>query len=657
MDFFARQDVARRNARLLTLLFLLSVAGLILLTHAAVSVFLWRSGPAGIALPVYFSWSRLGSIGLLIGGSVALVSLFRWMQLATGGKAVAEALGGTRVLTETRDPDERRALNVVEEMALAAGMPAPSLYVLDRERGINAFAAGTAPANAVIGVTRGALTQLQRHELQGVIAHEFSHILNGDMRLNIRLAALLKGITFIGDVGHFLLRSGRHHRTGLDRHRRQGGPMLPILGLVLWILGWLGGVAAGFIKAAISRQKEYLADACAVQYTRDNRGIADALKVIGAYVPGTLVHGARAAELSHIFFGQIEHRLWQVFATHPPLRQRVRRLDPDWDGQWIQREVRHYRELPRERGSGEVGVGRAALVAAAAIAASQSQESQTGRTTGEPDTGSEAPETSPADALTRDADLPRQAGLPEAFVRQSQEPLGAVALMLSLLVSERGPLRQRQLAHLSESSFQGLAILVNTLAPGVNGLPAGQRLPLLSLCLPALRELSPKQYRHFKQLLMLLIRSDRRTELQEWSLYQLLRHYLDPEFVRASPAKPRYRHLKRVREPLQVVLSMLAWQGRGEASATFRLAVETLGLPRLTLLPPADCSLQRFGRAVDQLADCYPLLKPRILKAMAVAAGSDGELCPVERELLASVAAVMDCPLPETLQLELPSGD
>ncbi|MAL93471.1 MAG: peptidase M48 [Haliea sp.] len=657
MDFFARQDVARRNTRLLTLLFLLSVAGLILLTHAAVSVFLWRSGPADVALGTYFSWSRLGSIGLLIGGSVALVSLFRWMQLATGGKAVAEALGGTRVLTETRDPDERRALNVVEEMALAAGMPAPSLYVLDRERGINAFAAGTAPANAVIGVTRGALRQLRRHELQGVIAHEFSHILNGDMRLNIRLAALLKGITFIGDVGHFLLRSGRHHRTGLDRHRRQGGPMLPILGLALWILGWLGGVAAGFIKAAISRQKEYLADACAVQYTRDNRGIADALKVIGAYVPGTLVHGARAAELSHIFFGQIEHRLWQGFATHPPLPARIRRLDPEWDGQWIQREVRHYEELPRERGSGEVGVGRAALVTAAAIAASRTEASPAKPASYEPDTGSEPANTPPADTLDLETDLARQSGLPLAFSRQSQDPLGAVALMLSLLISEHDSLRQRQLAQLSESTFQGLATLVNTLAPGINALGPGQRLPLLSLCLPALRELSPQQYRHFKQLLMLLIRSDRRTELQEWCLYQLLRHYLDPEFVRASPAPVRYRHLKRVREPLQVVLSMLAWQGSGEANHTFRLAVDALGLPRLTLLPPADCSLQRFGRAVDQLAACYPLLKPRILKAMTAAAGSDGELTPVERELLASIAAVMDCPLPDALQLPAATGN
>lgn len=657
MDFFARQDVARRNARLLTGLFLLSVTALILLTHLVVAIFLWRGSAAGGGLLEYFSWSRLGSIGLLVAATVALVSMFRWMQLASGGKVVAEALGGSRVLAETRDVDERRGLNIVEEMALAAGMPSPSLYVLDQERGINAFAAGTSPANAVIGITRGALQHLKRHELQGVIAHEFSHILNGDMRLNIRLAAMLKGITFIGDVGHFLMRSGRHHRTGMDSQRllggargRQSGPMLPLLGLALWVLGWLGSLAASFIKAAISRQKEYLADACAVQYTRNPDGIADALKVIGGYIPGTLLHSARAAELSHIFFGRIEHPLWQLFATHPPLEARIRQLDPDWDGQWIDRPRQHYQEQPREQGSGEVGVGRAALVAAAAIAASSPGDDSHC----DAQTAVSGTDTAAGDDLA--ADLPLHCGLPLAFVQQSQQSLGAVALMLSLLVSDRDGLRQRQLEQLEGSDFQGLASLVGTLAPGVAELPAGQRLPLLELCLPALRQLSPRQYRHFKQLLVTLIRSDRRTELREWCLYQLLRHYLDPEFLRTRPAIPRFRHLRRVREPLQVVLSMLAWQGSGDPGGTFQLAARQLDLPRLQLLPVADCSLQRFGHAVDQLADCYPLLKPRVLKAMREAAGADGELSAAERELLASIAAVMDCPLPDVFSPALPGA-
>ena len=368
MNFFEQQDLARRNSRLLLVMFLIAVFGLIVLTNVLVAGFLYlgddyniyggsREGVAGFWS--YFSWQRFGGIGLGVTATVALVVFVKWLQLSAGGKSVAEGMGGTRILPQTRDKAERRCLNIVEELALAANMPVPPVYVLNTERGINAFAAGSTPADAVVAVTRGTLEHLKRRELQGVIGHEFSHILNGDMRLNIRLAAMLKGITFIGDVGHILMRSSNRHRTGLD-DRRGSGAALPILGLALFVLGWLGGLTAGFIKAAISRQKEFLADASAVQYTRDPDGIGDALKVIGGYIPGTLVHAARATELSHIFFGQVEHRLWQLFATHPPLDERIRRVDTDWDGQYIKRQVKHYKEEPSHPGAGEVGVGRAA---------------------------------------------------------------------------------------------------------------------------------------------------------------------------------------------------------------------------------------------------------------------------------------------------------
>ena len=240
-----------------------------------------------------------------VGGGIALVIitvvLFNWLRFSQGGKTVAEALGGRAAVTATNDPFERRAQNIVQEIALAANMPVPPLYILDDERGVNAFAAGVRPADAVIGVTRGAMVQLTRDELQGVIAHEFSHILNGDMRLSIRLAAMLRGITFIGDIGSALLRgaafSGHRHRGKSDN----AAAGLAI-GLSLFVIGLIGGLMAGLIKSAISKQKEYLADASAVQFTRNPDGIGDALKVIGGYTPGTLVHTARAEELSHLFF-------------------------------------------------------------------------------------------------------------------------------------------------------------------------------------------------------------------------------------------------------------------------------------------------------------------------------------------------------------------
>jgi len=334
---------------LLVLLFLLAVVALIVVTNISVVAFFYftqdynlyagsRQGWSGFWS--YFSWERSGWIALAIAATVAVVVLVRWLQLSTGGRSVAEAMGAQRVLPASADAAERRCLNVVAEMALAAGMPVPPLYIMQDERGINAFAAGITPADAVVVVTRGTAAHLRRSELQGVIAHEFSHILNGDMRLNIRLAALLAGITFIADAGHVLLRGGMHARYGTSP-RRRGRSSLPALGLVLLVSGSLGTLAAKCIRAAISRQKEYLADAAAVQFTRDPATIGNALKVIGGYVPGTLVHAARAPEMAHLFFARVEHALWDAFDSHPPLDARIRRVDPQWDGSWLTRRVDH----------------------------------------------------------------------------------------------------------------------------------------------------------------------------------------------------------------------------------------------------------------------------------------------------------------------------
>lgn len=650
MDFFKQQDIARRNSRLLVLMFLAAVVMLIALTNAAVAALLFfgqdynlYSGSNGdmTGFWSYFSWERFGGIGLAVTATVALVVLVKWIQLSTGGKVVAEAMGGTRILPQSSDPAEQRCLNVVEEIALAANMPVPAVYVMTHERGINAFAAGIVPADAVIAVTRGTIDHLKRHELQGVIAHEFSHILNGDMRLNIRLAAMLKGITFVGDVGYVLLRTSNRTRTGASG-RRGGGNGLPLFGLALWILGWLGGLAAGFIKAAIGRQKEFLADASAVQYTRDPNGIGDALKVIGGYSPGTLVHAARAAEMSHIFFGQIEHQLWQLFPTHPPLEDRIRRIQPHWDGQYIECKPKHYPNPGIDTTS--VGVGRAAIVAAALAATAASS----GRTTPAAATDTAGPPDAHFSDVQEDfeASTADRAEIPVMLVRHSHEPLGACALICCLLMSETPEVFQNQLKVLEASDTQGLTELTLTLSSGVHELGAPRRLPLLELCLPALKSMSLPQYRRLKSTLLQLIKADKQIQLHEWCLYQVARHYLDPEFIQVKPSKALYRRLQKIGGHLQVVLSILAHEGGGETEAVFRLGAAELGLKNISLIPRDQCSVAQFSKAVHELANCYPLLKPRVLKAMSLAAGEDGTLSPVEREIIASMAAVMDCPVP-----------
>ncbi len=633
MDFFQHQDIARRNARLLTILFLAAVFGLIVLCNLVVALYLWfaqdynvysgsREGLSGFVS--YLSWERFGSIGLAISATVALVVLVKWLQLSTGGKTVAESMGGVRILAQADDPGERRVLNVVQELALAANMPVPAVYVLNEERGINAFAAGVTPADAVVAVTRGTIEQLKRHELQGVIAHEFSHILNGDMRLSIRLAAMLKGITFIGDVGHILLRS-TYYRRGTSSKNQSA---LPLLGLGLLVVGSLGGMAAGFIKAGISRQKEYLADASAVQFTRDPEGIADALKVIGGYVPGTLVHAARAVEMSHIFFGQVQHSLWQMFATHPPIEDRIRRLDPRWDGVVIERKIKHFGPRTEQHGAGRAAIVTAAILASA-VASDELIDADFGPTPEELDAQS-------ADKYE----------LPMAFIEHSHQPLGASALIFSLLISRDSDISQKQFSIISQDGIQGLADLVFTLTPGVQQLIAPLRLPLLEMCIPALKSISAPQYQVFKNTLLKIVRADGRTDLYEWCMFQLVRHYLDPEFIKVKPSRPRYRKLSKVLYHVRIVLSVLAHEGSGETEKVFRLAADELDFQDLQLLAKEQCSVEAFSTAVGELADCYPLLKPRLLKAMAYAAGSDGKISGTEQEIIASMAAVMDCPVP-----------
>lgn len=654
MNFFEQQDIARRNTRWLVVLFVASVFALIVLTNVAVAAFMWfgenynvysgnRQDLAGFI--GYFSWERFGGIGMAVTAVVALVVMVKWIQLSTGGKIVAESMGGTRILPQTRDPGERRCLNVVEEIALAANMPVPPVYVMNGERGINAFAAGVTPADAVVAVTRGTIAQLKRHELQGVIAHEFSHILNGDMRLNIRLAAMLKGITFIGDVGSVMLHTGSRSsvaRTGItlsSGSSKGNGAPFALLGLAFTILGWIGGLVASFIKASISRQKEYLADASAVQFTRSPDGIGDALRVIGGYIPGTLVHAARAAEMSHIFFGQIEHHLWQLFSTHPPLDDRIRRVDPRWDGTYLKRDMERFTDQPQ---AGEVGVGRAEVVAAAVAAATLGAAAAG---SGHQDTLTDAEFGATLDEL--EAETAAEHALPVVFVQYSHDPFSANALIFAMLMSTDKEVQQKQLALIEAGKVPGLADLVLTLAPGVLALDAPQRLPLLEMCLPALKAISMPQYRVFKNTMMKIIQADARTDLYEWCLFQLVRHYLDPEFIRIKPSRPRYRSFQKVRYHLRIVLSILAHEGSGDPAKMFSLAATNLGFPALSLMPREQCSVAGFSKAVHELADCYPLLKPRLFKAMALAAGYDGFVSAPEREIITSMAAVMDCPVPE----------
>ncbi|MFC6978654.1 M48 family metallopeptidase [Microbulbifer taiwanensis] len=338
MNFFEYQDRARRKTGLLVGLFALAVVLLIAITTLLAALLLaWSRGQA-FSLSAIVSntggqllgWDTVATIAFSIAAVIALGSLYKLRQLAAGGRAVAESLGGRKINIAPQSDAEKRALNVVEEMAIASGTPVPDVYLIEDDA-INAFAAGYKPTDAVIGLTRGSIEKLNRDELQGVVAHEFSHIFNGDMRLNIRIVGLLNGILIIGMLGYWLLR-GSHFSSGRDN---RGRAALFGIGAGLMVIGYTGTFFGNLIKSAVSRQREFLADASAVQFTRSNSGIAGALKKIGGYSGGSQLASSNAAEFSHMYFASgLKKSFANLFATHPPLADRISRLDPQWNGRF-----------------------------------------------------------------------------------------------------------------------------------------------------------------------------------------------------------------------------------------------------------------------------------------------------------------------------------
>jgi Zn-dependent protease with chaperone function len=443
-------------------------------------------------------------------GIISMGSLFKIADLARGGGVgVAESLGGRRIEPATEDFAERRLLNVVEEMAIASGVSVPEVFVLDTESGINAFAAGFNVDDAAIGVTRGCLEQLSRDELQGVIAHEFSHILNGDMRLNLRLMGIVHGILVLSLIGYWILRLGGGDLGG---RRGKGSPVL-LVGLAVWVIGGIGLFFGKLIKSAVSRQREYLADASAVQFTRNPGGVAGALKRIGSAAHGSSLHSLHAEEVSHMLFGSGSGPSWTAFlATHPPLVDRIRRIEPTFDGAFEVEPLPVQSEPARPEVQAQSGLERLeglilpAAVAPAAIVASVAHPT-------------------PAHIAYASAFLRT---LPPDLSDMARDEEGARAVVLALLLDPREGIRARQLGRLPVGGT--LRRSVGRAWVGVSGLPLEGRLPLLDLALPALRQQSQESYQELIATVRQLILADDEVSLFEYCLDRSLRRHLAVTF-------------------------------------------------------------------------------------------------------------------------------
>jgi Zn-dependent protease with chaperone function len=637
LDFFQYQDQARKASRLLILYFALAVVAIVLSVHLAVSfILMWVS--SGVEP---FDWWTLDRFTVLAGATLLVVaagSLYKIWRLSDGGHTVARLLGGRPIDPNTTDPAERRLLNVVEEMAIAAGLPVPTVYLLDKEEGINAFAAGFTPRDAVLGVTRGTTRILNREELQGVIAHEFSHIFNGDMSLNIRLMGVLHGILVIALIGYFILRSSMRASSS---SRKGGGAILalPVLGLTLVVIGYVGVFFGRLIKSAVSRQREYLADASAVQFTRNPVGVAGALKKIGGLVQGSLVMSPHAEQASHFFFsdgklGKVRMALtrasrFDFLATHPPLADRIRRLDRSWNGVYPKVEPAAAVEIEAKPADSQKPAADLFTALPAQLTALIGT----------------------LDRAHLDYAQRLMSAIPERVRAAVHDPPGARAVVLALLTARETAIREKQLVSLAGSD-ELLLRETRELASLLESSPREARLPLLDLALPALRRLSPAQYRDLMKHVESFVRADRQIDLFELALSHVLKRHLEPAFSRTHPPRIEFYALPALRQECAVLLSAVAHAGHRnpeEAKRAFAQGAKELNGLSLSILPLEESGLAGVRDSLGKLEKLSPRLKKDVMRAFIAASTFDSDITVGEGEVLRVIADSLGLPMPPFL--------
>jgi Zn-dependent protease with chaperone function len=648
MDFFEAQARAKRRTTRLVVLFVLAVSGIIAAGYFA---FVFLTAMAGVRAtangagierdPNAFDHIDLWQPGALIAFSILTLlvvgfsALSKWMQFRAGGRAVAEMIGARLVPQDTTHLLERQLLNIIEEMAIASGLPLPAVYVLDDEPGINAFAAGLTTSDAVVAVTRGTLEKLNRDELQGVVAHEFSHILNGDMRLNVRLTAVLHGILVIGLIGRSILGSLRFSRPRRSSKEGGGGGVVIVLaaGLVLLILGYVGYFFGRLIQAAVSRQREFLADASAVQFTRNPGGVTGALKKIGGYALGSRIQSSKASELSHFFFAQgFQSVFGDLWATHPPLDERIREVDSSFDGKYFEPpEVVDVatEPWPKRHVSGRPAAKTNALDPLALVASIGALESV---------------------HANRAQDI--VGTITDSLREAVRTPVGAAAVVCGLLLDTDAAARSRQLALIRNRGSDMIAASLSPLENDLFKLPREARLPLLLLAPPALRQLAPVDLARLLETLDELVHADNHVSVFEFALQKVLIHHLD---LGARPAGRREVYSPAdVSAEISVVLSFGARVGTAdEAEAVLAFNAGAAGFgglhPALVLRPAGISELDHLDAALDKLALAYGPVKKRVLTALAATVCSDGRVAPEEVELVRALASALDCPIPPAI--------
>ena len=632
MNFFEHQDRARRQTRVLVVLFSLAVVAVIASVNALVLLTLGVSSlvnePTALGL-ITSNWDLLLGSTAVTASVIGLASLYRSLQLRAGGGEIARSLGGTAVDPSTDDPLRRRLYNVVEEMAIASGVPVPEVFVLEHEQGINAFAAGFSTTDAAVAVTRGTLEHLDRDELQGVIAHEFSHIFNGDMRLNIRLIGFLFGILVLAIVGRKLLYSARFARDS-----RNAAPAV-MIGLVVVIIGYVGLFFGRWIKAAVSRRREFLADASAVQFTRHPQGIAGALKKIGALYASSFMT-SDAEEIGHMLFAKGMGR--QMFATHPPLEERILALDPGFRKDELKVLAQQMdRHAQARRAEAEAAAARQ-IEQPAGPGGLPLHPEQLIDQIGNPD-------------LQQILMAALLAGsMPSALERAAHSDEWAQEVICFLLLSPDTEVRERQLLLISKALGSQSERQVSMLWHEGHNLPRNQRLPLLEMAFPGLRRRPQREWISLLRLIDELVAADGRVDVFEYALGRLTANQIEillhPDRFRPGGSKT----LSDLEPEILLVMGLLARHGNLEAptaaAAAFKAGMADIAQGAPDSLPDLDQWPDRLDAALKRLDRLRLADKQSLVTALARCAVHDRSVVDEELEVLRVIAGLIHVPLP-----------
>ncbi len=648
-NFFFRQDQARKNIRKLVGIFILAVTLIIAFIYFALQliyyIYLLTSiSPTNRTVADYYSqkanafsfWDP--SLFFLIAGLVtlfiAVASYIKMHQLEKGGSTIAEMLGGRLVPQGSADPLERRFLNVVEEMAIASGASVPLAYILENEKGINAFAAGLTMHDSAIAVTRGALEHLTRDELQGVVAHEFSHILNGDSRLNTQLIAILYGILIIGIIGGSIIDHHRLTKTSI---------FVFSAGIVLAIVGYTGSFMGRVIQCAVSRQKELLADASSVQFTRNSSGLANALKKIGGYALGSLINSSTSKQASHLFISEssIDFLFPKLLATHPPLSQRIQLLDPQFDGKYPKTDAKpsskfaskyiaEYKAYKQGTGSYSDLLINARPEHVANFVGSFS----------------DAHIDQSKNILTLIPDKLKQ----ELNVSQS-----AACLIYALLIGcesdyldAKFDIMRKSLV--PENIIEEVAVIYDKLSE----LGQDIRLPLVELAVPSLLTLTSAAKRKFLMIIELLIQADHKFTLFEFTVQWMINKLLTEK--ENISGRISFFSYAQVASEIYILLNALAWAGNtGDFESAKKAFEATVAkFPEIAdkehdFLKEDDISYKNVGQSLNQLSRSSFKIKEAVINACAYCAFYDKTVTVSEADLLRVVSLALGCPLPPFL--------